>query len=65
MYLLALLHSKLINWYVYRFIYAKAIRTIHFDAPASDKIPVRAIDSLNKAYKMRGGKIVHFTTQLS
>jgi type I restriction-modification system DNA methylase subunit len=64
-YLLALLHSKLINWYVYRFIYAKAIRTMHFDAPVSDKIPVRAIDFLNKSDKRRGDKIIHFTTQLS
>jgi len=64
-YLLALLHSRLINWYVYRFIYAKAIRTMHFDAPVSDKIPVRAIDFLNKADRARGDKIVHFTTQLS
>ena len=30
----ALITSKLINWFVYRFIYAKAIRTMHFDPPS-------------------------------
>ena len=43
-YLLGLLHSRLINWYVYRFIFAKAIRTMHFDGPVSDRIPMRPID---------------------
>lgn len=35
----ALLNSKLINWYVYNFIYAKAIRTMHFDNVVTDRIP--------------------------
>ena len=39
-YLCAILTSKLMNWFVYRFIFAKAIRTMHFDAPVSDRIPV-------------------------
>ncbi len=34
-----LLNSKLINWYVYNFIYAKAIRTMHFDNVVSNRIP--------------------------
>jgi len=37
---LALLNSKLINWYVYRFIYAKAVMTMHFDSPATSRIPL-------------------------
>ena len=37
--ILGLLMSLPINWYVYRFICAKAIRTIHFDSPVSDRIP--------------------------
>lgn len=33
------LNSKLINWYVYNFIYAKAIRTMHFDNVVTNRIP--------------------------
>lgn len=43
-YLLALLHSKLINWYVYRFIFAKAIRTMHFDGTVTKRIPIKVLD---------------------
>ena len=39
-YISALLTSKLINWFVYRFIFAKAIRTMHFDAPVTNRIPI-------------------------
>ena len=39
-FVLALLNCKLINWYVYRFIFAKAIRTMHFDNPVTDRIPL-------------------------
>ncbi|MBL1208998.1 Eco57I restriction-modification methylase domain-containing protein [Geminocystis sp. GBBB08] len=35
-----LLHSKLVNWYVYLFIFAKAIRTMQFDNPTTSKIPI-------------------------
>jgi adenine-specific DNA-methyltransferase len=43
-YLIGLLHSRLINWYAYTFIFARAIRTMHFDAPVTDRIPIRLID---------------------
>jgi hypothetical protein len=46
-YLLGLLHSRLINWYVYRFIFAKAIRTMHFDGPVSKRIPIPNPDLAN------------------
>jgi hypothetical protein len=36
----ALLHSKLINWYVYLFIFSKAVRTMHFDNQVTEKVPV-------------------------
>ncbi|WP_308256155.1 hypothetical protein, partial [Geminocystis sp. GBBB08] len=36
----ALLHSQLINWYVYHFVFAKAIRTMHFDNQVTEKIPM-------------------------
>ena len=35
-----LFNSKLINWYAYRFILAKAIRTMQFDNPITNRIPV-------------------------
>jgi hypothetical protein len=39
-FVVALLNSKLINWYAYRFIYAKAIRTMRFDKYHIAKIPL-------------------------
>ncbi len=36
----ALFNSKLINWYCYRFIFAKAIRTMQFDNPVTNRIPI-------------------------
>lgn len=38
--ILAILNSKLVSWYVYRFVVGKAVRTIHFDSPLTDRIPV-------------------------
>jgi len=38
-FILALTNSKFISWYVYRFIFARAIRTMHFDSPVTDRIP--------------------------
>ncbi len=38
-----ILNSKLINWYSYRFIFGKAIRTMHFDSPVTSKIPIKEI----------------------
>ncbi|MDS9396462.1 Eco57I restriction-modification methylase domain-containing protein [Aphanizomenon flos-aquae NRERC-008] len=36
----SILHSTLINWYIYRFIFAKANRTMHFDNTTTSKIPI-------------------------
>lgn len=36
----AILNSRLINWYSYKFIFGNAIRTMHFDAVSTDKIPI-------------------------
>ncbi len=38
----ALLNSKLINWFVYLFIYGKAIRTMHFDNVITTRLPIPA-----------------------
>jgi hypothetical protein len=42
-YVLALLHSNLVNWYVYRFIFAKAIRTFQFSGDVIKKLPIPKI----------------------
>lgn len=39
---LALLNSRLVNWYVYTFVYNRAVRTMHFDQCFLDKIPLPA-----------------------
>ena len=55
-YLWALLNSDLINWYVYRFIYGKAIRTMHFDNPVSSRIPL-ALPRNNIIFQIIHGSI--------
>ena len=39
-FLIAVINSKLISWYVYRFIFGMAIRTMQFDNPVTSKIPL-------------------------
>jgi len=39
----SILNSKLINWYCYKFIYCSAIRTMRFDNPVTNKIPMPKI----------------------
>ncbi len=43
-FILGLLNSKLINWYIHRFIFAKAIRTMHFSNQVINRIPIPKID---------------------
>ena len=38
--LLALLNSKVYSWFMYRFIYNQAIRTMHFDSPYVSRLPL-------------------------
>ncbi|MEK6856094.1 MAG: N-6 DNA methylase [Nanoarchaeota archaeon] len=49
-YLLAIINSRLTNWYAYRFIFGKAIRTMQFDNPVSERIiiakPSKAQESI-------------------
>jgi len=37
-YLIAIINSKLTNWYAYRFIFGKAIRTMQFDNPVTERL---------------------------
>ena len=43
-YIWGLLNSKLLSWYVYCFIYGRAIRTMHFDTVATKRIPIKKTD---------------------
>ncbi len=36
----SILNSKVVNWYAYRFIFGKAIRTMHFDNSVTARIPI-------------------------
>jgi len=47
----AIFSSTLINWYVYLFIYGKAIRTMHFDNSATDRIPIPRVSENNLLIK--------------
>ncbi len=42
-YILSIINSKLISWYVYRFIFGLAIRTMHFDNAVTGRIPIPEI----------------------
>jgi len=52
-YLLGVLNSKIIGWYTYKFIYANAIRTMHFDSSTTERIPFPKIDLENKLSKQQ------------
>lgn len=53
-----LLNSKLINWYCYRFIFGKAIRTMHFDNAVTSRIPIPQIQ------KNKFENIVSYSNQI-
>jgi len=44
-YLIAIINSKLTNWYAYRFIFGKAIRTMQFDNPVTERIIAPKVSS--------------------
>lgn len=50
-YLLGVLNSKIISWYTYKFVFANAVRTMHFDSTTTEKIPFPHISLDNKAEK--------------
>ncbi len=59
-FIIALLNSKLINWYVYRFVYAKAVRTMRFDKYHLAKVPLCSYKG-----KSEYDKIVKLVKELS
>jgi len=42
-YVLAVINSKFMNWFVYRFVFAKAIRSFQFSGDVAKKIPIPKI----------------------
>ncbi len=63
-YILGLLLSKLSNWYLYRFVFAKAIRTMHFDSPTTEKIPIMNLDLKDKKGIARHDRIAALVTRM-
>ena len=57
-YLMALLNSRLLRWYAWRFVYALATMTLNFDTPASAPLPVAAIDFSDAAARARYDALV-------
>ncbi|MEO0071493.1 MAG: TaqI-like C-terminal specificity domain-containing protein, partial [candidate division WOR-3 bacterium] len=43
-YILAILNSKLAEWFYYWFVYNRAVRTMHFDEYYIGKLPIKMID---------------------
>jgi hypothetical protein len=43
-FLVAILNSKIMSWYLYRFVFGKAIRTMQFDNPVTRNIPIKLPD---------------------
>lgn len=48
-YILGCLHSNFLNWYCYRFAFAKAIRTFQFSTETAMRIPIPKITESNKS----------------
>ncbi len=48
-YVLGCLHSNFLNWYCYRFTFAKAIRTFQFSAETAMRIPIPKITESNQS----------------
>ena len=57
-FILAILNSKLISWFTYIFVFGKAIRTMHFDNPATSRIPMPSVDLTKKSDKEVHDKLV-------
>jgi hypothetical protein len=57
-FILGVLNSRITNWYTYKFIFANAIRTMHFDSTTTGKIPFPSIDPKNKTEQLLHDEIV-------
>jgi hypothetical protein len=57
-FILGVINSKLVSWYAYRFIFANAIRTMHFDSTTTAKIPFPVINLSKKPDKTKHDNLV-------
>lgn len=63
-FILGVINSWLINWYTYKFIFANAIRTMHFDSIVTSKIPFPNIKLNKRTDKSYNDEIVKLVDQL-
>lgn len=57
-FILGILNSKLVSWYLYHFVFAHAKMTMHFDSPITQKIPFPNLDLNNPNQKEKHNLIV-------
>ncbi len=61
-YILAIINSRFISWYTYKFIYCSAIRTMHFDENYIGKIPIPNLNTAEqKALVNVVNEVLHIT----
>jgi adenine-specific DNA-methyltransferase len=63
-FIIAIVNSSLVSWYVYRFIFANAIRTMHFDSPITSRIPFPILDFTNPSDKSKHDALVKLVDQM-
>ncbi len=54
-----ILNSTLTNWYAYRFIYGKAIRTMQFYNPVTSRLPIPKIDNETQVFFTEKVNLLH------
>lgn len=64
-YLLGVLNSSPVSWYTCKFVFANAIRTMHFDNTTTARIPFPDIDLENKAHKAKYDEIIQAVEQIA
>lgn len=64
-FILCLLNSKLISWYAYRYIFAKAIRTMDFDNYYIGKIPIPKKEISQETFIKLADKMLSLNKQLN
>lgn len=62
-FILGVLNSKLISWFTYKFIFANAIRTMHFDSVVTAKIPFPDFKNI-KSHKVLANNISNNVQQI-
>jgi hypothetical protein len=63
-FILGVVNSRLVSWYAYRFIFANAIRTMHFDSTTTAKIPFPIINLSQKTEKTKHDNLVSLVDKI-